>query len=293
MDDSNLGSLFRSLARLVHDEHMELGPAGKDNCGINRFGDQSLRADKSAEQTIVDTLRNCGIPVRQVTEELGVFTHPGAQHTLFVDGLDGSSVYKRMPSDCIASGYGRYATMLAIYSGIEPLYRDAIVSCIIEHPTRRLIIATEAGCWIEHFDNEALVEFARTSQDPLSTTSLIYCESEDPHWGSLLRAKVVEPLAKAGYTTVATGSTAWQYVDVATGVAAATIQWTRKGNLELTVGRQILEDAGGKVITLDGMWVADLAYDSFGHDPNNVQIVIAAANSSVAYDLRRLLTEHS
>lgn len=292
MDDSNLGSLFRSLARLVHDEHMELGVGGKADCGTNRFGDRRLRADEAAEQTIVDTLRNCGIPVRGITEELGVFTHPDARHTLIVDGLDGSSVYKRTPSDCITAGYGRYATMFAIYAGTEPLYRDALVSCIIEHSTQRLIIATEAGCWVEHLDNETLVEFAQTSKAQLSTQSLIYCESGDPNWGDMLQRRVVEPLSRAGYNTTPTGSTAWQYVDVATGVAAASIQWTRKDNLELAVARQIVDDAGGKVITLDGRYVADLAYDSFGHNPDDVQIVIAAANSGVAYELQCLLVGH-
>lgn len=292
MDEHNFSTLFRKLARRVHNQHIELGADGKGDCGINRFGDRRLRADEVAEQTILDTMGSCGIPVRGVTEEMGVFTHQGARYTLFADGLDGSSVYKRTPLSCVQEGYGRYATMFAIYAGIDPLYRDALVSCIVEHPTRRLIIASEAGCYVEHFDDETLVKIARTSGAPLSPDSLIYCESEDPNWGGLLRQKVVDPLAHVGYTTTPTGCTAWQYVDVAIGKAAATVQWSRKDNIELAVARQIVEYAGGRVITLDGRRVADLAYDTFGHDPDDVQIIIAAANTEVAYKLQRLLSAH-
>jgi fructose-1,6-bisphosphatase/inositol monophosphatase family enzyme len=293
VDEQNFGSLFRSLARLIHEEHMDLGLRGKEDCGTNRFGDRQLRADEAAEREIVETFRSCGIRVRRISEELGRHTEPGAEYTLFIDGLDGSSVYKKTPWDDILEGRGRYATMFAIYSGTNPLYRDALVSCILEHPTRRLIIATEAECWVEHLDNPQLVEFARTSKAPLSTSSLIYCESEDPNWGQMLHTRVVHPLARAGYVTTPTGCTAGQYFDVATGVAAATVQWTRKDNLELAVARQIVEDAGGTMITLHGRHIADFGYDQFGHDPDDVQIVIAAANSQVAYELQCLLVSHS
>lgn len=289
MDELNLAELCRKTAIAVHEQHNRLGSAGTKVVGRNRFGDPSLYADVAAEKRILDIMRNMGLRARVIAEEHGRHTigFGDPQFTIVMDGLDGSTVYAASSPEGRASGAARYGTMFAIYPGENFRYGDVLVSCLMEHPTKRLFLATPVGTRMERI-GEGYEQPISILPKPLVAGSVIHCDSEDPTWGALLREQVVRPLHEAGFTTrTTTSATSRQYVDVLTGASVATIQWTRKGNLELAAAHQLITGAGGAVMHLNGSEITDHYYDEFGQDPDNVEFFIAACTRRVAEELVR------
>jgi fructose-1,6-bisphosphatase len=109
---------------------------GRTEVKQNRFGENALVADVGAEEVIIDKLKSCGLPMRIVSEEHGqLTTGDQAIATAIIDGLDGSSVYKKQGLD------GRYSTMLGVLRGSKPRYKDTMTSGIIEHSRHRLLFS--------------------------------------------------------------------------------------------------------------------------------------------------------
>ncbi|MBX4210746.1 hypothetical protein KW783_02115, partial [Candidatus Parcubacteria bacterium] len=75
----------------------------------------------------MDFLREQNIPIRVIAEEHGVVDITANPRYLgILDGLDGSSVYKK------ARGTGRYGTMFGIFDTTDPTYQYYVASGIME-----------------------------------------------------------------------------------------------------------------------------------------------------------------
>lgn len=120
--------------------HESLGAQGEELVQKNQFGETALRVDIEAEKVILDFLRQSNIPIRIISEEYGITEITGNPRYLgILDGLDGSSVYKR------ERGQGRYGTMFGIFDTVNPSYRNYLSSGVMEHSTGRLFIASKNG----------------------------------------------------------------------------------------------------------------------------------------------------
>src|SRR4051794_35670232 len=100
------------LAALLaaYEDHWQRGTDGTNEMQTNQFGDRALAGDWEAEERVIEKLRQSGLPIRIISEEHGdVFVNGATKSSSLLvavlDGLDGSSVYKKAPLN------GRYGTM--------------------------------------------------------------------------------------------------------------------------------------------------------------------------------------
>src|SRR5579863_3725608 len=104
--------------------HQDLAENGIEPIQTNQYGDTALRADIEAEDAVLQAIGNLRITV--FSEEHGVVNLNGdglqPKLTGVLDGLDGSSVYRR------ERGTGKYGTMFAIFEGDNPVYDDYLAA---------------------------------------------------------------------------------------------------------------------------------------------------------------------
>ena len=121
----------------VHRDHTVLGKEGLTIVGQNPLGEQSLNADVKAEKIVMETFRRYDVRVKFLSEEHGE-VELGDEFLSPLDGIDGTNRYIAfMNGDTTA----RYGTIVTIFQGTNPFYKDYLVSGLMEHPTKRLFVA--------------------------------------------------------------------------------------------------------------------------------------------------------
>lgn len=264
-----LDSLRRALS--VHDN---LGEAGEELVQKNQFGETALRVDIECEKTILDFLKEAGVPIRVISEEHGqVDITENPRYLGILDGLDGSSVYRK------ERGRARYGTMFGIFDTTNPSYSDYLVSGIMEHSTRRLFVAQRnGGAFVVEGDKRTPIHSSgRTQLDPVAQ---IYIDE----YFEINRETFSKKLK--GFNTHYGGSSSVYYADVASGVADLALECTRKNNLEIAIAYGLETEAGAVMIGLDGASIGDKKYLEFGQK-EKIPIITAATRG-----LAEKLLEH-
>lgn len=275
MDNGKLTRILKHALWRAQLHVEQLGISGTEEVQKNQFGDTALRGDIAAEAAVLEVLKKVGLPIRVISEEHGTVDLCRDPTLLGVlDGLDGSTVYKRN------FGVGRYGTMFGVFTGLDPHYADYLWNGILEHTAKALVFASrDAGAFLYRAGGEQSIRTSRRTAPGDQT--LIYCNFG---WESIRKLCAV-PLAE--FPLVSLYSTAAHFTDLATGCADALIECTRKGNLELAVGYGLVREAGGVIQTLDGTDLGKERYLSFGQDH---QIpIIGAGNAQLAAALRHRL----
>jgi len=263
-------SVIKSLAEAFK-VHESLGASGEELLEKNQFGETALRVDIESEKAILNYLRELNFPIKVVSEEHGV-TEIGnnPQYLGVLDGLDGSSVYKK------ERGTGRYSTMFGIFKTADPTYDDYMASGIMEHSTGRLFIASKnAGAYII-LDGEStpIHSDARTELDPNMTINI------DEYFD--LNIKTFTEKLK-GFKTQCLKASSAHYMSVANGEAGLALECTRKGNLEIAIAYGLIKEAGGVIVDMNGNSIGDKKYLEFGQ--KGKQPIVTAANNELAQAL--------
>ncbi|MBU0953211.1 MAG: hypothetical protein KKA90_02185 [Nanoarchaeota archaeon] len=240
--------------------HQDLGKVGEELLQKNQFGETALRGDVEIEKAMV--------PIRILSEEHGTLdigTNP--QYLGLLDGLDGSSVYKK------ARAKGRYGTMLGIFSSLDPRYDDYLFSGIMEHATRRLFYAVNGkGSFL--IANGKTETIACSKSTELSEKTRIYVDEYFETNRKIFSAKL------QGFHVSYLGSSAVYYADLASGSADLVLECTRKRNLEIAIAYGLETESGGVMVTADGRSLGPCPYLEFGHD---IQVpVVSAATKELA-----------
>lgn len=262
--------------------HERLGAEGCKVVHTNRFGDGALHCDVEAERAVIDRLRTAGLPILLHSEEHGTLALGDGEPvmTAVLDGLDGSKVYAS------SRGTGRYGTMLALFSGSDPLYSDYLCSGIFEHSSRRLYLACRGrGAELRGADGStALRTSGARDLDP--STTILY----DDAW-EVNRAVFRDGLAPLAMSCHK--SSAIHYADVVAGAADLALECTRKGNLEIAVAYGLVREAGGCMLELDGRELGELRYLEHSRaplpgEPPHRPIVTAASLELAQAIIRKL-----
>jgi len=251
--------------------HESLGASGEELLEKNQFGETALRVDIESEKAILDFLRKQNLPIKVVSEEHGV-TEIGnnPQYLGVLDGLDGSSVYKK------ERGTGRYGTMFSIFKSADPTYDDYIASGIMEHSTGRLFIASKnGGASIIH--NEETTPIHTDTRTELDQNMIINIDE----YFDLNKKTFTEKLQ--GFKTQCLKASSAHYMSVADGEAGLALECTRKGNLEIAIAYGLVKEAGGVIVDMDGNSLGDKKYLEFGQKEQ--QPIITAANNELAHSL--------
>lgn len=259
----------------------DLGEAGKLKDKINRFGEQSLRADYEAEEAVIESLRKAGLPSRVISEEHGqidLLDNPTMLAVL--DGIDGSGAYKEG---------ARSGTMLAVFSSTNGIadnfiYDDCIFAGVADIKTGEITHATKGkGSYTLHENGE--FEYVRTSTRTRLTNDVRMYIDGGKNGMSINDKVFTGPLETIRFKTQPhnSGSSAIHYVDLAAGRYDAVCEHTRKGNLELPTAYRLVVEAGGFMgAVIDGRLVnlANQNFGTFGQDTNIP--VIASSTQELA-----------
>ncbi len=256
-------------ATIAHDN---LGVQGLQEVKKNEHGDTALLCDITCEEVVLQTFREANFPIRFHTEEHGIVDMGNPEYTGVLDGLDGSSVYKK------ERGIGRYGTMLEIFAGLNPYYDDYLVGGIMEHATKRMLTAAKGQgikVQIKHFEKPV---YASTTMR-LDKNTRIYVDDYFE-----INRKLAEKLKE--YSVRPVRASCAGYADVASGDADLLIECTRKNNLEMAASYGLVKEAGGVMVDGKGEDLGSKRYLEFGQKEQIV--VITAATRQLALEVLEL-----
>ena len=259
--------------------HNTLGEKGLEVVKKNQFGDTALRADIECEQAVLDVLEKDGLPIVIHSEEHGIKQIGSNPKYLGVlDGIDGTAVYKDR------FGKGRYGTMFGIFSGTNPEYGDYLFSGIMEHASGRLFYAVKGkGAFVLENGQKKEIHCRNTKElDPKKVKIIA-----DSDFDKIFQLDVIEAVTKRlpelDITTL--HATAAHHSSLVNGEIDAVIECTRKGNLEIATSFGLITEAGGAMVTLDGLSVRNKKYLEFGQGQNIHIPIISAATDPLARSL--------
>jgi len=267
-----------ALTKVFHD-HIRLGKEGVKEYRKNQFGEICLEGDWRAEEEVIRTLKDHKVPIKIISEEHGVI-NLGEEFLGVLDGLDGTSNYIRFVN---GDATARYGTMFGIYRSSDPFYRDYLVSTIIEHPTRKLFLASKKK-GVHVFDMQTGEKFAlRSPERKISKQrALIDIDKRYAHY-EFLHGYVRKLPRNFQFRNL--DSDAAHYTALITGNADLLFECTRKRNLEIAVGYGLVTEWNGVMVTLDEEDIGTKKYLEFGQQ--EYVPVISAANVGLARDFIR------
>lgn len=266
-------ALLKSFLR-----HETLGERGVEMVKKNQFGDMAMRGDIEAEDAVIQYLKEQNFPITLRSEEHGE-THIGSSPTHFgvLDGIDGSAWYSS------ARGVGRYGTLLGIYEGTDPMYKDYLFSGIMEHATKRVLYGVKGK-------GSFAYDVVSGSTTPIHTSSTTVLDTKihihiDQYW-EINKTTFMIPLK--GYNILDYHlCSSVHYANVALGISDLALECTRKNNLEIAAVFGLIREAGGVIMTRDGKDISELQYRTFGQ--LSKVPVITAASQQLAEDVIRQL----
>ncbi|MBT7902725.1 hypothetical protein HN587_02605 [Candidatus Woesearchaeota archaeon] len=257
--------------------HEELGDKGLKSVQKNEHGDTSLVGDIEAEKAVIDIFKNASIPLRIISEEHGqVDLSDNPKFLAVLDGLDGTSVYQK------ARGKGRYGTMFDIFSNINPNYSDYIFSGVMEHSSKILYYAVKSKGGVLIKNNKSM-SLTCSSTDKLDSSTKIYVDQffDGKRKITFIFDNFISKLD--GYNLLRQDSSAIHYVDLSNGKADLVLECTRKGNLEIGVAFGLVNEAGGVIVTKDGVSIENKKFLVLGQ--NKFIPIISASNMKLAHEL--------
>ena len=253
--------------------HQKLGAEGEETIRKNQFGDTALKVDVEIERAILEFLKESKIPIRVISEEHGITNiTENPRYLGIMDGLDGSGVYKR------ERGKGRYGTMFAIFSNLNPRYEDYFFSGVMEHSKNRLFYALkDKGSFIIEKGKEKRIFCSRVTELNKETKIYVdeYFEFNRKTFSSKLR----------GFNFKCLLSSSMHYSDLADGKVDMVLECTRKRNLEIAVAFGLINEAGGIIMDINGNSIGDQEYLTFGQ--KGFMSIISSCTKELGIELIR------
>lgn len=255
----------------AHQVNEKLGAKGLEVVRKNRFGETALKADIEMEKAVISALRKANLPIKIISEEHGTINITDNPVYLgMLDGLDGSEAYGKR------GGKERCGTMFGVFSNLNPTYEDYIFSGIMEHPTKRLFFASKnRGSFVIHNEKTTTIHCSKTSK--LDKRTRIYVDEYFDINKKTFSAKLQH------FDIRLSGSSAVYAVDLASGNADLVLWCTYKNNLELASSYGLVNEAGGVVVTSDGISLKHKKYLQFGQDKHIA--IITASTRQLAEEL--------
>lgn len=262
--------------RSAFEKHAALGECGLEEIRKNQFGDTALRVDIEAEEAVLKSFSQDGIPVRVISEEHGIVDIGDPKFLAVLDGIDGSALYKK------ERNRGKYGTMIGLFQGIDPRYSDYLMGGIMQHATQRVLVGIrERGTFAISGNQEQPIH--TSGHVNFDTKTKIYIDE----YFEINRKTFSEPLT--GFNTASGLAASLHYADVAEGLADFALECTRKGNLEIATAYGLIREAGGVIVDLEGADIGNQKYLAFGQKERIP--VITAATKELADQLIFFLKE--
>lgn len=253
-------------------KYEKLKHQGRDIVGKNQFNDSTLKMDVDLEEIVIDSFSASNLPIRIVSEEHGrvdLVSEPS--YILFLDGLDGSGVYKKFPDD------GRFGTMFSIYNNLDPKYDDYLFAGMIEYNTGNIYFCMKGkGCFL--LNKLSKKKLGIEEQKDFGRTSLIYVDE-----AFSINVKTFSSQLK-NYNVQYLRSSMPYYADFIQNKCVYVLECTRKGNLEIATAYAFVKEAGGLMMTLDGIELEALKHFEFSSN-TSIHIPVVTTSSYKMFDI--------
>lgn len=274
LDFEKIGIVALERAFEVHES---LGKSGEKKIQKNQFGQTALKVDLDCEKAVIDTFREEKIHLRIISEEHGtVDIMKKPKYLAVLDGLDGTKEYKQN------RGKGRYATMFAIFSNINPKYNDYLFCGVMEHSTKKLFFVSKGkGSFIFSNGKRKTIHCSNTKE--LTKRIKIYADEEFDKNRDITFLNDTFLSKLKGYRFLHESSSAVHYIDLAQGKADLVLECTRKGNLEIATAYGLVKEAGGVMVGMNGVSLGNKKYLEFGQ--KDYVPVVTASTIELAKEL--------
>ena len=245
-------SEFFSLAKLLTDqlrlryEELDAGNGRSLIDLINQFGDQTLVADWELEEVVIKFWRSTDFKIGWIAEEHPMlFDKNEVDYIGYLDGLDGSSVYK------VNEG-GRCGTMMSIYRADDQTFAGYIGSLIVDYGSHKIggdcsyIAAKDMGAWADPVTRGDYIQINVTPDGSTRQMRKELLAYADLYFDSVRRATKKMIGIKFRYLKASMP----YYVDLAQGYAWLVVECTRKHSLEIASAYPLIHEAGGVMVDL-------------------------------------------
>ncbi|HPW44632.1 MAG TPA: inositol monophosphatase family protein, partial [bacterium] len=212
-----------------------------------QFGDQTLIADWELEESVIKFWQSTGCQIGWIAEEHPMlFNKNEVDFIGYLDGLDGSSVYKTNED-------GRCGTMMSIYQAEDQTFAGYVGSLVMDYGSHKFggncsyIAAKGLGAWADPVTRGDYIQINVVPDDQLTRQMrrklLAYA---DLYFESVRRATKKMTGIKFRYLQASMP----YYVDLAQGYACLVVECTRKHSLEIASAYPLVHEAGGVIVDL-------------------------------------------
>ncbi|NCU44275.1 hypothetical protein EOM71_01185 [Candidatus Falkowbacteria bacterium] len=280
----NLAKLLAGQLRSRYEE-LDVGDGRLPIDLINQFGDQTLVADWELEETVVRFWRSTGFKIGWIAEEHPMFFNKKeVDYIGYLDGLDGSSVYK-------ANEDGRCGTMMSIYRADDQTFAGYIGSLIVDYGSHKFggncsyVAANGMGAWADPVVRGDYIQINIAPDESVRQMKKLLAYA-DLYFESVRRAAKKVTWVKFRYLKASMP----YYVDLAQGYAWLVVECTRKHSLEITSAYPLIHEAGGVMVDLASG--QDLENLNRSLTEANEQIIISATNLEMAEIISQAVVGH-
>ncbi len=212
---------------------------------INQFGDQTLVADWELEETVVNFWQSTGFKIGWIAEEHPMlFDKNEVDYIGYLDGLDGSSVYK-------ANEDGRCGTMMSIYRADDQTFAGYVGSLIVDYGSHKIggdcsyVAANGMGAWADPVIRGEYIPINVAPGGPIRQMKKLLAYA-DLYFESVRRVAKKVTGVKFRYLKASMP----YYVDLAQGYAWLVVECTRKHSLEIASAYPLIHEAGGVMVDM-------------------------------------------
>lgn len=261
LEIDELTHLSNEVLKRTYTSHKRLGIKGLEETRRNQFDELTLDADWDAEEIIIKTFEEYGVPITIVSEEHGK-VELGNEFLGILDGLDGTNRYRAFMAGDTTT---RYGTILGIFKGTNPNYDDYLTSSVMEHPTRRLFFASKGkGAFVVNIDDSKPIDVKVSSARRFDNKTRILVDyyPSEYEFHKMVIKPYVDRLEGFNWKTLCSSEA--HYADLASGEVDIVLECTRKGNLEIAIAYGLVTEAGGIMVAKGGNIMGSKKYFEFG-----------------------------
>ncbi|MEI6386646.1 MAG: inositol monophosphatase family protein [Spirochaetota bacterium] len=259
------------LLKTAHRVALGFGDSDTEEVRDEHSTDISTKADRALSKAIIDRALALSPGCTLLTEEAGKIEGEG-EITIAVDDLDGTDNFFR------ARELLPWCSVVTIFKGRNPRFRDAVAAGIIEHRSGTIWAVSSSGASIER-RADGVEKSLRTSRKAgLDRRTLVAFDHYSARGGVSRFSRLHEQCWVKDF-----GSSALHLALVAAGRIEAFVNPVHKGH-ELGAGYLLVTSAGGTVETLDGGELGDLPFDF-----NATYPVLVAASEDLSKAIRETI----
>jgi myo-inositol-1(or 4)-monophosphatase len=227
-------------------------------------GDKTFQIDRVAEETVFSMLKEMGIPLTLVSEEMGVVEIKGGGDRVLIDPIDGSKN--------AVSGIPMFCTSIAVSESKR--LKDLRLAYVLN-------ILTGDEYWAVRGEGSYL-NGRPINVDSSTDIKVVLYETQTPGRD----VQRILPLLALANRTRCFGSTALDLCFLAMGAASVYINPALTRSFDFAAGVLIVKEAGGVVTSLTGEEVSDMELSMKKTSP-----LLVSANAEIHQKVLQILKE--